>query len=197
MVALSLFLTVFFALESATALRRLVVRQTDSSSCDSQCAAFNSESNTCNQTVIQDIATCYDCMIQIGQFSQVDAQETLNEFVQECDDEGTPVTNITLSASGSGPGGAPPVSGAKTTPAPTTTAATTKPTETDGEDSTDGGEDSTDAGAEPTDTQSANASGSASAAAPGNTTSAALGMRCGGSAVATVALVALAFVVGL
>lgn len=117
--------------------------------------------------------------------------------MQECDDEGTPVTNITLSAAGSGPGGAPPVSGAKTTPALTTTAAKTEPTETDGEDSTDAGEDSTDAGAEPTDTQSANASGSASAAAPDNRTSAALGTRCGVSVVGTVALVALSFVVGL
>ncbi|KAJ7799255.1 hypothetical protein B0H14DRAFT_3491826 [Mycena olivaceomarginata] len=197
MVALSLFFTVFFALQSATALRRLVIRQTDSSSCDSECAAFNNESNTCNQTVVQDIATCYDCMIQIGQFSQVNAQATLNDFVHECDDEGTPVTNITLSAAGSSPGGAPLVSGAKTTPAPTTTAAKTEPTETDGEDSTDAGEDSTDAGAEPTDTQSANASGSASAAAPGNTTSTALGTRCGVSVVGTVALVALSFVVGL
>ncbi|KAJ7280951.1 hypothetical protein C8J57DRAFT_1564359 [Mycena rebaudengoi] len=118
MVALSFFLIVFFSLQSATTL--------DSSSCDSQCAAFNSEENTCNQTVIQSTATCYDCMIQIGKFSQAGAQEILNKFVQECDNEGTPVTNIILTAAGSGPGGAPPisVSGAKVTPAPGNTTST-------------------------------------------------------------------------
>ncbi|KAJ6495163.1 hypothetical protein C8R45DRAFT_164007 [Mycena sanguinolenta] len=42
MVAPSLFFTVFFALQSATALRRLVIRQTDSS-CDSECAAWDNE----------------------------------------------------------------------------------------------------------------------------------------------------------
>ncbi|KAJ7863709.1 hypothetical protein B0H13DRAFT_2319955 [Mycena leptocephala] len=158
MVALSLFFTLFFTLQSATALRRAVIRQQD---CDSQCAAFNSQSNTCNQTVVQNAATCYDCMIQIGQYSQANAQETLNEFVQDCDDLGTPVTNITLSAAG-----------AKGTPAATNTAATTKPTETGGEDTTDAGAEPTDAAGDPV--QSANASGSASAAAPGNTTSGAV-----------------------
>ncbi|KAJ7899770.1 hypothetical protein B0H13DRAFT_2336816 [Mycena leptocephala] len=192
MVALSLFFTVFFTLQSATALRLAVIRQQD---CDSQCAAFNSQSNTCNQTVVQNAATCYDCMIQIGQYVQANAQEILNEFVQDCDDLGTPVTNITLSAAGSGAGGAPPATGAKSTPAATNTAATTKPTETGGEDTTDAGAEPTDAAGDPV--QSANASGSASAAAPGNTTSGAVGMQCGGSVVFTIALVALSLVVGL
>ncbi|KAJ7722611.1 hypothetical protein B0H16DRAFT_1896088 [Mycena metata] len=169
--------------------------------CTNACAAWNADPGTCNNTVVNDIATCYNCLIKSGEETQEDAQDFINGFVQNCDADETPVTSIALSgstaalASGSGSAAAP-----ATTPAPTTsTKAKPEPTESESEDSGDA-TDSDDGGdPAPTDSASANSSASASGSAPPGSTAAAgtgyaLTAQSGRATTLTAVLVAFSFV---
>ncbi|KAJ6563005.1 hypothetical protein DFH09DRAFT_1364185 [Mycena vulgaris] len=59
-------------LEALGRLSQQSRRQDDSSDEPSfnQCRAFNLDDNTCNNTGVNDAATCYNCMIQAGEMSQ-------------------------------------------------------------------------------------------------------------------------------
>ncbi|KAF8182481.1 hypothetical protein K438DRAFT_2020894 [Mycena galopus ATCC 62051] len=142
------------------------VRQTDAS-CTNQCATYQNGENACNNTVVNDAATCYNCLIQTSQITQDSAQETLNEFVQECAEIGQPVTNVTLSGNSALP------AGSGSAPPPTTTKATSTKTDTAEDSST------TDPAEDPSTTDAAGDSASVSANA---TDSASASGASGGSA---------------
>ncbi|KAJ7033553.1 hypothetical protein C8F04DRAFT_1234738 [Mycena alexandri] len=209
MVRITLLAPLFFSAHSVIATRHsfknvaarhpIIARQAAGSGqdCTNACTAWNSDPDTCNSTVVNDIATCYNCMIQAGTETREDAQDFINEFVQSCDDSDESVTNITLSGStaalGSGSASAPAV-----TPAPTTsTKGKAEPTDSedsgDATDSDDGGDPA------PTDSTSANSSASASGSSPPGSTAAAgtayaLTAQSGSATALTAVLVVLSFV---
>ncbi|KAJ7722595.1 hypothetical protein B0H16DRAFT_1896077 [Mycena metata] len=164
--------------------------------CTNACAAWNADPGTCNNTIVNDLARCYNCMIQAGTETQEDAQGFLNDFVSNCAADETPVTSIALSGStAAGSASAPAV-----TPAPTTsTKAKAEPTESESEDSGDA-TDSDDGGdPAPTDSTSANSSASASGSAPPGSTAAAgtgyaITAQSGRATTLTAMLVVLSFV---
>ncbi|KAJ7504785.1 hypothetical protein B0H11DRAFT_1905382 [Mycena galericulata] len=102
-----------------------VLRQTDSD-CANECTAYNNDPGVCNNTIVNDAATCLNCEIKAGLVTPEDAQDALNEVVQDCIADDTPVTSIVLSGnSPTGAGSAPPLS----TPTPASPTHTTKPAE--------------------------------------------------------------------
>ncbi|KAJ6482387.1 hypothetical protein DFH09DRAFT_1212836 [Mycena vulgaris] len=168
--------------------KNLAIRQIQTDpACTNECAQFDDASVTaCNNTVVKDAATCFTCNVQHGSITQDQAQQTLNAFVQECDDNGQPVNNITISAtSGSVPSGG---SGSTHTSEPTTTTDAEDPSTTDDPSQTDAAGDSASA--------SANATGSASASGASAGASSAEQMRCRSASVMTAVMVVLSVVVG-
>ncbi|KAJ7677099.1 hypothetical protein DFH06DRAFT_1122362 [Mycena polygramma] len=161
MVAFPLFIPLILVARcrTAVAFRRpsnaVVVRQAPD--CSNECAAFdNNELSNCNNTVVNEAVACFDCMIKSGDISQSSAQGTLDDFVGECNADGTPVTSIALSGSGS-------AGAATVTPVPTSAAA--KPTTAADEPTEDGGDPTDTAGDETPAPSSANSTDSAAASA--------------------------------
>ncbi|KAF7368294.1 hypothetical protein MVEN_00150600 [Mycena venus] len=175
--------------------KNLAIRQIQTDpACTNVCAQFQDATiTTCNNTVVKDAATCFTCNVQHGSVTQDQAQQTLNTFVQACDDNGQPVNNVTISAtSGSVPSGG---SGSTSTPAssPTHTSEAEDPSTTDA----DGDKPSqTDAAGDPA-SASANATDSASASGPSAGASSAERMNCRSATVITAVMMALSVAVGL
>ncbi|KAJ7687528.1 hypothetical protein B0H17DRAFT_1136256 [Mycena rosella] len=164
-----LFIAALFAsplIAAGSRRAHILVRQTDDD-CSNECAAWNNESSDCNNTIINDAATCYNCFIKTGTSTQEDAQQTLNEFVRECDAVGTPVTNVTLTGNS-----APSAGSGSTTPLPKSTSTPTHTSEAGEETSTTEAADETTTTDAPGDSASASASAnstdSASASATGS-----------------------------
>ncbi|KAJ6564607.1 hypothetical protein B0H19DRAFT_1259029 [Mycena capillaripes] len=170
--------------------KNLAIRQIQTDpACANECAAFSNDITECNNTVVKGAATCLTCNVQHGSIPQDQAQQTLNTFVQECDDNGQPVNNITISAtSGSVPsGGSGSTHTSEPTEEPTSTGAE-DPSPTDDPSQTDAAGDSASA--------SANATNSASASGASAGASSAERMRCRSATVITAVMVVLSVVVG-
>ncbi|KAJ6502720.1 hypothetical protein C8R47DRAFT_1106549 [Mycena vitilis] len=162
MVAFSLFIPLILVARFAVAFRGPFNAVRQAPDCSNECAAFNNaQLSNCNNTVINEAVTCYECMIKLGYTTQDSAQGSLDDFVGECDADGTPVSSVALSGSGS-------AGAATVTPVPTS--AVTKPTTPadgpteDGGDPTNTAGDETPAPSSSNSTDSAAASGSASSA---------------------------------
>ncbi|KAJ7137008.1 hypothetical protein C8R44DRAFT_869090 [Mycena epipterygia] len=210
MVAFTLLLPLLFvtkyvpaiATKYGVAIRQAATSDSDSD-CTNECSAFDNEDDTCNNTVITDAATCYSCMIKAGTMTQEVAQENINEFVSDCDNDGQTVTNITITAGGSTPAG----SGSSSAPSVQTSAPAVKPTTTPSPTETDSEKESpteTDSTDSPDATDSAgNSSASASASgssAPGASGAAAnagdgVGLTTKSAAVMSAVLVVLSAIV--
>ncbi|KAJ7713432.1 hypothetical protein B0H16DRAFT_1743335 [Mycena metata] len=224
MVRLTLFVPLFFSAHAVIATRHsfkniaarhpsnLLARQAGGSDCTNACAAWNADPGACNNTIVNDLARCYNCMIQAGTETQEDAQDFLNgtetavlftrstinaalpDFVSDCAADETPVTSIALSGStAAGSASAPAV----TTAPSSSTKGKAEPTESedsgDATDSDDGGDPA------PTDSTSANSSASASGSAPPGSTAAAgtgyaITAQSGRATTLTAVLVVLSFV---
>ncbi|KAJ7302745.1 hypothetical protein DFH08DRAFT_71268 [Mycena albidolilacea] len=161
-----LFVAILFSaplIAAAFGRAHIFVRQTDDD-CTNECAAWNNDPDDCNSTVVNDYANCLNCFIKSGSDTQADAQESLNGFVQDCDDSGTPVSNVTLT------GNSAPSAGAGSTPLPKSTSTpgspthTTKPAE---ETSTDADDDSTATDASASASENATDSAASSSASAG------------------------------
>ncbi|KAJ7136967.1 hypothetical protein C8R44DRAFT_728900 [Mycena epipterygia] len=171
MVAFTLLLPLLFVTKYVPAIATkhgLALRQTSTSGsdsdCNNECNILNNDFQTCNNTIVTDAVTCYSCMIKAGDITQEDAQDTLNEFILECDSNGQTVNNVTITADGSAPAGSGSTSTTAVkptkTPSPTETDSETEsPTETDSTDSPDATDSAGNSSA------SASASGSSAGAA--------------------------------
>ncbi|KAF8206716.1 hypothetical protein K438DRAFT_2013839 [Mycena galopus ATCC 62051] len=165
-----LFVAILFSaplIAAAFSRAHIFVRQTDDD-CTNECAAWNNDPDDCNSTVVNDYANCLNCFIKSGSDTQADAQETLNGFVQDCNDSGTPVSNVTLT------GNSAPSAGAGSTPLPKSTSTPGSPTHTTipaAETSTDSDDDSTTTDA-PGDSASASVSANATDSAASSSASA-------------------------
>ncbi|KAJ7483887.1 hypothetical protein B0H11DRAFT_2020910 [Mycena galericulata] len=114
----------FSTLIAASGRFHAVLRQTDSD-CSNECAAYDNDPGVCNNTIVNDEATCLNCQIKTGSMTQQDAQDVLNSFVQNCLADETPVTSISLSGNSPTSAGSAPAPLSTSTPASPTQ--TTKP----------------------------------------------------------------------
>ncbi|KAJ7200922.1 hypothetical protein B0H12DRAFT_1081096 [Mycena haematopus] len=101
------------ALAATTPFINLIARQslTPTAACVNACTPLanavdagdaSTIGSLCTNTVVNDYAECYDCLIAGGAVSQAIAQDTVNDYVDNCNTAGYPVSGATVSGSSSG-----------------------------------------------------------------------------------------------